>query len=482
MNLAIIQPVADVRHAARAYRDEVALLAAVLGRAGHAVTLAVLAPDEAGDAARALAEAQPDVILLYVEGLSADAAAKAAGSAASAVGAPLVAFGPHARLCPDACLSLAGAEAVAVAPGPWVVPEYVEARGGRIDSLRTPGLWVKCETGVMRNAAPRPPASLGDEPLPNRGLYTSDQTLDAAGFAPITVARGGEGPSPTEPTGAPGAPGARGSASAPGKPPAPPLPGPAAAPAPWPVLHRPVEAILEEMHEVAAEQLDLGGWSVGNARWTADPAYLEAFAERYAREVGLPLRTVLHAADVTPETAALLARAGCNEVTLPLGSASNLIRTEVLGLDASAEAVAAAAAALRQAGIRTAVAVEIGAPYETPVTIDETVELLRRLAPDRVAARLHWPEPGSASERIAREHEWLVPDPASAYLAGGPAVVPASLSAEALLEAAELLPYRVLRPRVVPLLRLARRVRIPGKGTVYECLVKPFLVPPVRKA
>jgi len=236
------------------------------------------------------------------------------------------------------------------------------------------------------------------------------------------------------------------------------------------------------MHEVAAEQLDLGGWSVGNTRWTANRAWLAAFAERYADEVGLPLRTTLHAADVTADVAGLLAHAGCREVVLPLGSASNLIRSEVLGLDTSPEAVEAALAALRQAGIRTVIEVEVGAPYETPVTIDETVELLRRLAPDRVAARVHWPEPGSASERIAREHEWLVPDPASAYLAGGPAVVPASLSAEALLEAAELLPYRILRPGLVSLLRLARRARIPWNGTVYEALVKPFLVPPVRKA
>jgi len=462
MNLAILQPVADARLAARAYRDEVAVLAAQLGRAGHAVTLAVLTPEEMETAARALSETQPDVVLLYAEGLSADAAVRAAGAAASAVGAPLVAFGPHARLCPDACLSLAGAEAVAVAPAPWVVPEYLVARGGRVDSLRTPGLWVTCETGVMRNPVPPPPASLDTEPLPARGLYTSEQTLDAAGFAPITAARGGEGP--VAPPAASGAP------------------SPAAAVAPWPVLHRTVEAVLAEMHEVADEQLDLGGWIVGNPRWTADAAWLERFVGRYAAEIALPLRTTLHAADVTDDVAGLLAHAGCREAALPIGSASNLIRSEVLGLDASAETTEAAIAALRRAGVRTAVEVDIGAPYETPVTLDETVEMLRRLAPDRVTARLHWPEPGSASERIAREHGWLVPDPASAYLSGRPAVVPASLSPQDLLEAAELVPYRVYRPGIVPLLRLARRARIPWNGTVYDALVKPFLVPPMRKA
>jgi len=464
---------ADIRLAARAYRDEVALLAAYLARAGHTVTLAVLVPGETEATIRALSETQPDMVLLYAEGLSADAAVRAAGAAAAIIGTPLVAFGPHARLCPDACLSLAGAEAVAVSPAPGVVLEYLEARRSRVDSLRTPGLWIPCETGVMRNAAPPPPTSLDDEPLPDRGLYTSDQTLDAAGFAPITAARGGEAPPP-----APSTPGVSGAPSAPAPPPSP----SAAAIAPWPVLHRTVDAVLAEMHEVGAAQLDLGGWIVGNVRWTANAAWLARFANRYAAEIGLPLRTALHAADVTGDVASLLALAGCTEVALRLGSASNLIRSEVLGLDTSAEAIEAAIATLRAAGIRSVIEVDIGSPYETPVTLDETVEMLRRLAPDRVTTRLHWPEPGSASERIAREHGWLVPDPASAYLAGQPAVLPASLSPQDLREAAELVPYRVFRPRIVPLLRLAQRARIPWNGTVYDALVKPFLAPPVRKA
>jgi len=463
MDLAIVQPVPDAAGAARAYRNEVALLAACLRRDGHAVSLSVVLPGDALRLAEALGDARPDLVLMYVESLAADAAARIAGAVASTLGTPLVAFGPHARRCPDACLSLAGAEAVAVTAADRAVPPYLQARGQRVDSIRTAGLWIKCETGVMRNPGLRPPESLHDEPLPARDLYGSEQTLDAAGFAPIVAARGGEPTGGEPPADTPAAAGLQ-----PGSP-------------PWPLLHRPLEAVLREMHYVGQRQLDLGGWRIGNTRWASDADWLADFAKRYPRQIGLPVRTTLHAPDVTTETADLLARAGCEEVRLPLGSASHLIRTEALGIDVEPEAVEAAVAALRQAGVRSAVCVQVGAPYETEVTLDETVEALRRIGPDRVEARLHWPEPGSAAERIARENGWLVPDPASAYLAGRPAVVPPSLSAAAIPEACDLLPYRVLRPRMAPLLRLARRVRMPRKGTAYEWLVKPFLGPPMRK-
>ena len=142
--------------------------------------------------------------------------------------------------------------------------------------------------------------------------------------------------------------------------------------------------------------------------------------------------------------------------------------------------VVRAFSALRRAGLRTVARVEFGAPYETGVTLDETTALLGRLEPDRVEATLHYPAPGSDAERIARENGWLAPDPAAAHRAGRPAVISPSLPADAVAAACELLPYLVNRPRMVPLLRLARRVRIGRYGTVYDLVLKPFLAPPVR--
>jgi radical SAM superfamily enzyme YgiQ (UPF0313 family) len=242
-----------------------------------------------------------------------------------------------------------------------------------------------------------------------------------------------------------------------------------------------VESVLVEMLQMADALLDLGGFRIDNQRWASSPPWLAAFAERYARQVGMPLRTTLHALDVSPQIAALLARAGCEEVRLPLGSGTTLIRNDVLGLNVSAEAAEAAFAALRTAGVRAVACVEIGTPYETPTSLEQTVEFLRRLDPDRVEAAMHYPAPGTPSDRIARENGWLVPDAAAAHLAGRPAVALPRLSADDLVTACEELPFAVLRPRIVPLIRLSRRVRIGNRGTLYELVVKPFLAPPIRR-
>ncbi|MCX5684647.1 MAG: hypothetical protein NT049_13300 [Planctomycetota bacterium] len=466
MNLAILQPVADARAAERPFRQDVAATAAALRAHGHSVALIVLSACDEATLGPLVSDIRPELILIYVESLAADLAFRIAGVLAQIHRAPLVAFGPHASLKPDECLSMTGAEAVAVGPADLVTPNYVSSRASSLDHLRTPGFWVKFETGIMRNPSPRPPETLAGLPAPARDVYLSDLLVDSAGFAEIEVARGGEGGRP---------PPAKGSAPAPASqtiwPPT----------AAWPVLHRPVDAVLAEMREMAALMLDLGGLRIGNVRWASSAEWLAALAERYPKEFRLPVRTTLHAADVTPRAADLLARCLCEEVRIPLGSGSTLIRSDVLGLAVSAESAAAAFAALRAAGIPSVACVEVGAPYETPDSLEQTVEFLRRMEPDRVEATLHYPVPGTPSHKVAQENGWLVPDPVAAHLAGQPSVALPRLSADDLVTACEALPYAVLRPGIAPLIRLARRVRIGNRGTLHELILKPFLAPAKRK-
>ena len=466
MNLAIIQPMSGARAAERPFRHDVAATAAALRAHGHNVALLILDTCDEPALGTMASDVRPDLIFIYVESLAADLAFRIAGVLAQIHRAPLVAFGPHASLMPDECLSMTGAEAVAVGPADLAAPDYVASHTSSLDQLRTPGFWVKCETGVMRNPPLRPPESLADQPAPARDLYLSDRLVDTAGFAEIVVARGGE---------AAQAPPTKGSPAAP---PSQTIWPPTAA---WPVLHRPVDAVLAEMREMAGLLLDLGGLRIGNERWTSSAGWLTAFSQRYPKEIRLPIRTTLHAADITPTTADLLARSLCEEVRIPIGSGSALIRSDILGLAVSAEAAAAAFAALRTAGIPSVACVEIGAPYETPASLEQTVEFLRRMEPSRVEASLHYPVPGTTAYKVAKENGWLVPDPVAAHLAGLPSIALPRLSADDLVTACEALPYAVLRPHIAPLIRLARRVRIGNRGTLYELVLKPFLAPAKRK-
>jgi len=460
MRVLLVQLAADLDAQRNPYRHEVALLGAVLRARGHDASLLILESCDEAALDAALTGAAPDAVALYVESLSADLARRIADSLARITDAPLLLFGPHPARCPDDCLSMSGVQAVAISPADLAIPAYLDAPHEGLEQLKTPGLWIKCESGIMRNAPGRPPESLSDSPPPARDLYLSDLVLDSGGYAEVCVARGGETTGiPSSPTGPP--------------------PQPAA---PWPVIHRPLRAILQEMFNLAEEHLDMAGFRITNPRWASAPEWLAKFADAYARDVALPFRTVLAPRDVTDAVAPLLARAGCEEVLIEVGSGSTLIRNDILGLEASAGDLVDAFAALRRAGVRSATRVEIGAPYETPASLDETLLMLNRLKPDRVEAVLHFPAPGTRAYAAARENGWLVGDPAAAYRAGRPALALPALSEDDLITARETVPYAVHHPRIAALIRLARRAKI-GKGrTLFELVVKPFLGPPVRSS
>jgi hypothetical protein len=461
VRILIVQPVADPAPGRSPYRHEVALVGARLVRPGSSVALAVFRTSDEAALKAAIAEARPEAILLYVETLAVDLAFRIAESLREMQSATLLLFGPYARQSPDEALSRPGVEAVAVGPADLCLPRFLETPAAASERLQVRGMWVNCASGVMRNPPPPPPANLKREPPPARELYGLHPVLDPAGFAEVCVSRGGQaGPK------------------------APLRPQPEAAwpgPTPWPVLHRPVEAVLAEMAALAGVQLDLVGFFVTNDRWAAAPWYLRDFAARYPTEIDLPLRTTLHAPDVTVEAAQHLARAGCEEARLVVGSGSTLIRSDILGLEATPEQFRAAFAVLARAGIRSVARVEIGAPYETRLTLRETVRFLRELDPDRVEAVLHWPEPGSASFEAARENGLLVPDPAGAYLDGRPALALPGLTEQEVLTACEAVPYAVHRPRTAALIRAARRVKVGKRRTLYDLVLRPLLGPPLRK-
>ena len=487
MRVLLVQPAADLDAQRNPYRHEVALLGAVLRARGHDASLLILESLDEAALDAALTGAAPGAVALYVESLSADLARRIADSLARITDAPLLLFGPHPARCPNDCLSMSGVQAVAIGPADLAIPDYLDSPHAGLEHLKTPGLWIKCETGIMRNAPVRPPESLSDPGAPGvasakpgfalaepgppaRDLYLSDLDLDSGGYAEVCVARGGETRQAAAPV---------------------PLPPPQPAAAwpcsernsllqGWPVIHRPLRAILQEMFNLAEEHLDMAGFRITNRRWASAPEWLAKFAGAYARNVALPFRTVLAPRDVTDAVAPLLARAGCEEVLIEIGSGSTLIRNDILGIEASAGDLVDAFGALRRAGVRSAARVEIGAPYETPASLDETLLMLNRLKPDRVEAVLHFPAPGTRSEEAARENGWLVGDPAAAYRAGRPALALPALSEDDLITAREAVPYAVHRPRIAALIRLTRRAKI-GKGrTLFELVVKPFLGPPAR--
>jgi radical SAM superfamily enzyme YgiQ (UPF0313 family) len=66
-----------------------------------------------------------------------------------------------------------------------------------------------------------------------------------------------------------------------------------------------------------------------------------------------------------------------------------------------------AVGALRDAGLRVAARVFVGNPYESEVTIEKTLALVRRARPDEVHPAVYYPTPGTRAAETCADNGWI---------------------------------------------------------------------------
>ena len=135
--------------------------------------------------------------------------------------------------------------------------------------------------------------------------------------------------------------------------------------------------------------------------------WLAGLSRDYPAQCALPFRCHVQLGQVTVRQAALLARTGCEMVDVEIGSGSTFIREEVLGLPVTRKQVVKGVATLAEEGLRVHGSLFIGAPYESEVSIDETLDLLAELGLDAVHPRVYYPIPRTRAAEICAENGWI---------------------------------------------------------------------------
>jgi radical SAM superfamily enzyme YgiQ (UPF0313 family) len=167
---------------------------------------------------------------------------------------------------------------------------------------------------------------------------------------------------------------------------------------------RSVSNVLAELAGSAANCREIAFADHGFA---SEPAWLDEFAAAYPKACGLPYRCHIRPMDASPEAVAALAASGCRGATLEVGCGSRFIREEILAIEASDEQIVAAARSLSAAGIEVTARVFIGCPYESEITLEETLALLRACRPAAVSPRVFYPRPGTRAHELCRENGWI---------------------------------------------------------------------------
>ncbi len=371
LNLAHFAPRSHPRH--HLAPVDLGLAAALLVRAGHAVSFADSAVDGGpGPALRALLADGPDLLVVR-PAIHALHDLPSQVDAAVAAGVPTVAAGATATVLPEALARHAPRlAAVLVGEVEAILPGLLAAWPGRGPLPATPGV-------VLPGGRPSAPVLVSDLdalPLPLHGLFLARpyrfgyplRTTRRLRVGYLLTARGCPHActfcSPVE----------RASL---GK------------------TFRARDPSLVAREARHLQGLGATGLYLEDDVVALDSARLGALAEAFLREgVSLPWAFQARVGTLDAPTARLIARAHGSTVCLGVesGDPAVLARLDKRSTPAAARAQFAV---LREAGLLTVAFLIVGAPGETPGSIELTRRLVRDLAPDLLQVHFHTPYPGS---------------------------------------------------------------------------------------
>ncbi len=140
-------------------------------------------------------------------------------------------------------------------------------------------------------------------------------------------------------------------------------------------------------------------------------AWLEEFADRWPREVGVPFSCNTSSETVTDKIAELLGRAGCRVVGIGVESGVQANRMDQLGRPTPDKAIHRAAARIKQHGMQLLTFNMIANPGESLGDALQTLALNRSLGTDFPRVNLAYPLPGGYLETAAKERGLALPDP-----------------------------------------------------------------------
>jgi anaerobic magnesium-protoporphyrin IX monomethyl ester cyclase len=136
--------------------------------------------------------------------------------------------------------------------------------------------------------------------------------------------------------------------------------------------------------------------------------WLEAFAEAWPRQVGLPFFCNTRANLVIPEQVALLKAAGCHSVSMGIEAGSDRLRNELLKRYMSREQIVEAARLLCEGGIQFTTTNMIGLPTSTLEDDMDTLALNAECQPAYAHVFIFQPYPRTELGDFTREHGWMV--------------------------------------------------------------------------
>ncbi len=170
---------------------------------------------------------------------------------------------------------------------------------------------------------------------------------------------------------------------------------------------RSVDNVIAEIQEVRAKY-PLEFVVFVDDTFVVSRAWLEEFAQKFPKEVGLPFFCNTRANLVTREQVEMLKAAGCFSVSMGVEAGNDRVRNELLKRGMSREHIVNAARLFHEVGLHFTTTNIIGLPTTTIEDDLETLDLNIECRPDYAHVFIFQPYPRTQLGEFAREHDLMV--------------------------------------------------------------------------
>jgi len=426
------------------FRHEMGRLAAMLKDEGFGCTLVAMNGHRPDLLHRAVIEHRPQYILVELRPCSVTAARRTIVAIAERYCLPVAVFGPFATCKPARSVSIPGTRAVI--PGEYVRPcvELMRAARDGADADGIAGTWVNTEDGLIKSDLPPLEEDLDAQPFPDRELFDYGRQVELTGEVEFKTSRGcpmwcaycvndwymdlyaGKGEF---------------------------------------VRRRSPGNVLEEIARTVSRYDGAQQVVFRDHCFATDEEWLGEFTSAYPHRCALPFSCHVRLESVTRRMAAMLSAGNCRQVHTHVGSGSRFIREEILSIHLSDRQIVGACRALKRAGMHIAAEVFVGSPYESEITIEETLSLLRRCDVDEVHPKVFYPIPGTRAAELCAENGWVSGRGEENYWKSQSVLDMPALSPQEINAIAARLPSLVRRSRRTTLRSLLDRLsRVPRRG------------------
>lgn len=323
---------------------------------------------------KAVNDFKPDIIGFSVMIQNYNLTKRLSGIAKNKFKIPVIWGGIQPILEPEKCINEPEVDYICTGEGEEVFPEFMERFSSRKDVTSVPGIWSKDKSGnVIKTERPNLIEDLDRLTFPDRTLLPPQYYQAELTGANILTARG----------------------------------------CPFPcaycqnkklmdiyknkgkfVRYRSVKNVLAEMKELI-EKYNAPSFYFSDEMFTLDKKRAIEFCGEYKKTINKPFMTQTRVDFMDEELAGALADAGCFMINMAIENGNENVRYAILNKKISDDQIYSAYKVAQGAGMMTTSFNMIGVPGETMKTIWETIEVNRKIKPDRILCTIFMPLPGT---------------------------------------------------------------------------------------